>query len=45
MVVRYTWAVEVVVEPSTGRAQTAIVAPEGTMRYIGALYNLKNREK
>lgn len=41
----YTWAVEVVIEPSTGRAQTAIVAPEGTMRYIGALYNLKNREK
>lgn len=39
------WAVEVAVEPATGRTQMAIVAREGVMRYIGALYPLKREVK
>lgn len=39
------WVVEVAVEPTTGRVNLAIVSQQGTMRYIGSLYVLKNGEK
>lgn len=39
------WVVELAVEPITGRVNLAIVTQQGTMRYIGSLYVLKNGEK
>lgn len=39
------WVVELAVEPTTGRVNMAIVAEQGTMRYVGAFYVLKNERK
>lgn len=39
------WAVELAVEPTTGRVNMAIVAQQGVMRYVGAFYVLKNERK
>ena len=36
-----SWAVEIAANPLSGRVSLALVAPEGVMRYIGALYALK----